>query len=72
MSMIAIGSMLFGQGPGATLKVEWQNDNGTWERRHIISIGTCHGINIATLDNGFVITPDNLHRVRHWHEGDKT
>lgn len=61
MSMIRIGDMWIGQGVGATLSVEWQNDDGTWEPHRVTQIGFN---NTATLDNGQVIDASNIHRVR--------
>jgi len=66
MTMICMGSMWFGQGPWATLNVEWRNDRGAWERHSIHMIGTDENrTNHVTLDNG--VTEYDPARLRPWH-----
>jgi hypothetical protein len=61
MTVVLFGNHKIGQGEGATLQVEYQNERGTWERRRVVVAGP-DGLE---LDNRAVVTDPARIRARH-------
>jgi len=65
MTVIRFGTLLVGQGAGASLYWEWWNGR-SWERRRIVSAGNER----VVLDNGAEVLAEECDHLRPWHSGE--